>query len=63
MVGWGVYNLNNNAIPENLLQVQKAIHNQEDCDRLWGDISEAMFCTVVENGIDSCNGKIVLLLT
>ena len=43
-------------IPENLLQVQKAIFDQQQCNAIWGDITSRMFCTVVENGIDSCSG-------
>lgn len=56
VVGWGVYDLVNNAIPENLLQVQKDIIDRGLCDSIWGDITSRMFCTNAENGIDSCNG-------
>jgi hypothetical protein len=56
VAGWGVYNVVTQQIPENLLQVQKDIIDHAQCDRMWGDITSRMFCTNVENGIDSCNG-------
>lgn len=55
VAGWG----QNDAgfLPENLLQVQKAIYLHDECYRSWGgEITSRMFCTVIENGIDSCNG-------
>jgi secreted trypsin-like serine protease len=55
VAGWGLND--NQQIPENLLQVQKAIFNQAECNRIWGgDITSRMFCTLVVNGMDSCNG-------
>lgn len=55
VAGWGLDD--NNQIPENLRQVSKGIHDQADCNRIWGgDITSRMFCTAVEDGRDSCNG-------
>lgn len=62
VIGWGVYNLVTGALPENLLQVQKAIFNQAQCNAIWGDITSRMFCTNVEQGRDSCNGKYLKFL-
>lgn len=55
VVGWGQNDAG--VIPENLLQVQKPIYPHAECGISWrGDITSRMFCSVVENGIDSCNG-------
>ncbi|CRK99630.1 CLUMA_CG012941, isoform B [Clunio marinus] len=55
VIGWGIYNAAN-QLPEMLQQIQKPIFNQAECDRIWGGITSNMFCTTVEDGIDSCNG-------
>jgi secreted trypsin-like serine protease len=59
VAGWGVMDVVTRQIPENLLQVQKDIIDHAQCDRdwvEWGGITSRMFCTNVENGIDSCQG-------
>lgn len=60
VAGWG--RDDSGELPENLLMVHKDIHNHEDCHNQWNaafpflTITSRMFCTTIENGIDSCNG-------
>lgn len=69
VAGWG--RDESGGLPENLLMVHKPIHNHEQCHAEWNaafpamTITSRMFCTTVEDGIDSCNGdsgmKILLI--
>ena len=55
VTGWGANDLG--LLPINLRQVQKGIYEHAQCFDSWGGgITASMFCTVVENGKDSCNG-------
>jgi len=57
VAGWGADN--SGSLPVNLLQIDKDIFDHDECDRLWvgwGGVTGSMFCTNVENGIDSCGG-------
>lgn len=60
VTGWGANNLG--LLPINLRQVQKGIYDHTECIGSWLasvwrlEITPQMFCTVVENGRDSCNG-------
>jgi len=60
VAGWG--RDDSGGLPENLLMVHKPIHNHEQCHAQWSaafsdmTITSRMFCTTVEDGIDSCNG-------
>lgn len=56
VVGWGVHDVITGELPFDLLQVQKPIFDQDECDAIWGGITDSMFCTTVEEGRDSCNG-------
>ncbi|CAO1409950.1 unnamed protein product [Diamesa serratosioi] len=55
VAGWGA--TETGSLPVNLLQITKSIVTNTVCARAWGSsITSRMFCTLVENGIDSCNG-------
>jgi trypsin len=54
VTGWGV--TDDGSIPVMLQKVDKAIMPINECRGYWGDVPYGMFCTVVENGRDSCNG-------
>lgn len=59
VVGWGV--MEGNILPEHLRQVDKDIMSLELCNEYWhfhpGGITDAKFCTIIEDGRDSCNGE------
>jgi trypsin len=38
------------------MQVSKAIMGDQECGSFWRILTARMFCTIVENGKDSCNG-------
>lgn len=55
VAGWGA--TESGLLPVNLLQITKSIVSNADCSAAWREtITSRMFCTLVENGIDSCNG-------
>jgi hypothetical protein len=54
VAGWG--RVDDGSLPENLMQVSKAIITPTECNGFWRGITARMFCTNVENGKDSCNG-------
>jgi trypsin len=54
IAGWG--RIDNGTLPETLFQVSKGIMSQSQCSPFWWNLTPRMFCTIVENGIDSCNG-------
>ncbi|CAO1405776.1 unnamed protein product [Diamesa tonsa] len=55
VAGWGA--IESGRLPVNLLQVSKTIVNTAACSAAWREpISSRMFCTLVENGRDSCQG-------
>jgi len=54
VTGWGASDNIGSPLPELLLQVSKPISNQEECDAIWGDVTDRMFCTGIIEGRDSC---------
>lgn len=57
VAGWGTDD--SGSLSQYLLQAEKDLFDQEECNRLWdswGGVTSRMFCTLVENGIDSCGG-------
>lgn len=54
IAGWG--RIDNGSLPEFLMQVAKGIMANEPCGSFWRTLTSRMFCTIVENGRDSCNG-------
>lgn len=55
VAGWGA--IESGRLPINLLQVSKTVVNTAACSAAWREpISSRMFCTLVENGRDSCQG-------
>lgn len=55
VAGWGIYDVNTGIRSFDLLQVQKPIFDHDQCDTIWGGITDSMFCTTVEDGRDSCD--------
>jgi len=54
VAGWG--RVDDGSLPINLMQVSKGIMSNAQCSNFWRGITTRMLCTIVENGIDSCNG-------
>jgi trypsin len=54
VTGWGV--ADSGSSPVMLQKVDKAIMPIDQCRTYWDDVPYGMFCTIVENGRDSCNG-------
>lgn len=57
VAGWG--RVDDGSLPVYLMKVDKPVMSNAQCAPFWppaGRITARMFCTVIENGRDSCNG-------
>lgn len=54
LAGWG--RIDSGALPTHLMEVSKDIISNAACSGFWNGITNRMFCTLVEQGRDSCNG-------
>jgi trypsin len=54
VAGWG--RIDGGSLPEFLMKVDKAIMGNPECTSFWRTLTSRMFCTIIENGRDSCNG-------
>lgn len=54
VAGWG--RVDDGSLPEFLMKVDKSIVTNAVCSTFWNNITPRIFCTLIENGRDSCNG-------